>query len=273
MSRPPGARKEEAQGDLDMAKAASGTPHTEGVAEEGEEGAACGGPGETLSRSDGAGGRTEGGVKSGGMQEEQGWVDVGLNYFDYDADDWSGAVESGMSEAAALELLQTGPAAPGTPAEARVGSERAPDARGGGAPDGVARRIGSLRQPAGGGGDEGLEGCKADGAASRCGEGGTEGSGDVVPCSNLLQGVTKVSRVSHIDQAVGSADAVRAGECRAGEEAEAPSQAGAGPDDSEEVAYYETLIERRCRRDGDGARQVWHQLTCTRCGRVCLLTR
>jgi hypothetical protein len=183
------------------------------------EDAAGGGWGKGAARS-GAGasvgetGRDAGGGAAGGrsvcVEEGEEWVEEGLKHYDYDADDWSGSLESGMSEAAALELLQAGLHPPSGAAGAGAGA--------GGGPAGANTGIVFSRQAAGDGGGEGpLKGCRAGREASGSEECRASGGGTV-------------------------------GGLKAGEEA--LGAGSEGPDESEEAPYYARLLERRCKRDG-----------------------
>jgi len=74
---------------------------------------ACGSPGSDLACLATA---ADGGKDGGGGCEETRCEGQGMDCYDFDAEDWSGSMESGMSESAALELLrspETGAVPPG----------------------------------------------------------------------------------------------------------------------------------------------------------------
>ena len=50
----------------------------------------------------------DGGNDEAGVGGQTRCEDRGIDYYDFDAEDWSGSMESGMSESAALELLRSG---------------------------------------------------------------------------------------------------------------------------------------------------------------------
>ena len=195
-----------------------------------EKGAARSGAGASVGETGRDAGGGGAGGKSGCVEEGEEWVEEGLKHYDYDADDWSGSLESGMSEAAALELLQGGLHPPSGAAGAGAG------ARAGGGPAGGNTGIDFSRQAAGDGGGEGpLKRCCAGRDASgseecRAGGGGTVGG-------------------------------LKAGE-------EALGAGSVGHDESEEEPYYASLLERRCKRDGHRALEVPYQ--CRRRKLVCV---